>query len=119
MKKIFAVWFLGIALSLGLVGCSFTEQKSLSNVGIPSHVKYIGFNNGGTFIAEATDAEVEILVQSNKTILSVTENTNKIQFYVYKITGNVKVKDIYGEIRELKEIEIIDSEALAITIKEY
>lgn len=56
MKKLFTILILVAAI--GLTGCSITENKTLDGVGIPSHVKYIAFNNGGTTIVEAEDADI-------------------------------------------------------------
>ena len=104
MKKL----FLMITLSLMLVvsAFEFTEGKKLKDVGIPYHVSHIEFWNGGTKIATFDNAIVEIIIESDKTILSLTSNENKIQFYTYKITCNGKV------------VKIIDSEALAIIFTE-
>lgn len=51
MKKIFAI--LGLCFVFTITSCSFTEEKALKGIGIPSHVSYIAFNNGGTTIIEA------------------------------------------------------------------
>lgn len=114
MKKTLEIFILAIALCF--IGCSFTESKKLDGVGIPSHVSYIAFNNGGTTVIEAEDAEVSVLVQSNKTIISWTKNSNKIQFYVYRVKGKIRMLRQDGTIKttENGEIEIVDSEALSI-----
>lgn len=85
---------------------AYTEGKEVKNVGIPNHVSHIEFWNGGTKIYEADNATVVILVQTNESILTLTAQGNKIQFYVYKITSD---KGIY---------KIVDSEALAILYTE-
>lgn len=115
MKKIFAI--LGLCFVFALTSCSFTENKTLEEIGIPSHVKYIAFNNGGTTVIEAEDADISIRVQSNKTMVSFSKDANRIQFYVYKIHGKIRMLKQDGTIvsAENKEIEIIGSEAMIIT----
>ena len=76
MKKTLGIFILAMALSF--VGCSVTQRKNLNGVGLPSHVSYIAFNNGGTTIIEAEDAEVTILVQSNSNW--ILKDSNGIQF---------------------------------------
>lgn len=114
MKKIFAI--LGLCFVFALTSCSFTENKSLEGIGIPSHVSYIAFNNGGVTTVEAENADIKILVQSNKTMISFSKDANRIQFYVYKVHGNIRMLKQDGTIVETKdgEIEIIDSEATEI-----
>lgn len=113
MKKIFAI--LGLCFVFALTSCSFTENKTLEGIGIPSHVKYIAFNNGGTTVIEAEDADISIRVQSNKTMVSFSKDANRIQFYVYKLSGDIKMLKQDGTIVKVKNIEIIDSEATSIT----
>ena len=114
MKKLFTILILVAAI--GLTSCSFTENKSLTGVGIPSNVKYIAFNNGGTTVIEAENAEISVLVQSNKTMISFSKDANRIQFYRYRVKGNIRMLRQDGTIVETKdgEIEIIDSEAMGI-----
>lgn len=116
MKKIFAILSLSLCFVFAFTSCSFTENKTLENVGIPSHVHYIAFNNGGTTVIEAEDADVSILVQSNKTMISFSKDANRIQFYVYKVSGKLRMLKQNGTIVETDhgEIEIIDSEATEI-----
>lgn len=113
MKRIFAI--LGLCFIFALTSCSFTEEKALKGIGIPSHVNYIAFNNGGTNIIEAENVDIEILVQSNKTMVSFSRDANRIQFYVYKLSGDIKMLKRDGTIVKVKNIEIIDSEATSIT----
>lgn len=117
MKKTLGILLLTMALCF--VGCSFTsftESKKLNGVGIPSYVSYIAFNNGGTTVIEAEDAELSILVQSNKSLISVMKDSNRIQFYVYRIKGKIRLLRQDGSIKttENGEIEIVDSESLSI-----
>lgn len=114
MKKLFTILILVAAI--GLTSCSITENKTLEGIGIPSHVSYIAFNNGGTTVIEAEDADISIRVQSNKTMVSFSKDANRIQFYVYKVKGNIRMLRQDGTIvsAENKEIEIIDSEATEI-----
>ncbi len=114
MKKIFAI--LSLCFVFALTSCSFTENKTLENVGIPSHVSYIAFNNGGTTVIEAENADISILVQSNKTMISFSKDANRIQFYVYKVSGKLRMLKQDGTIEETEygEVEIIDSEATEI-----
>lgn len=114
MKKLFTILILVAAV--GLTSCSITENKTLDGVGIPSHVKYIAFNNGGTTIIEAEDADISLRVLSNKTMISFSKDANRIQFYVYKVKGNIRMLRQDGTIvkSDNKEIEIIDSEAMGI-----
>lgn len=99
-------------LVLVLFGCllssvfAYTEGKKIKDVGIPSHVSYIEFWNGGTKIASMYNAYVEILVQTNQSFLTLTDNNNSVQFYIYKVTS------------EGKTVKIIDSECLAILFTE-
>lgn len=104
MKKLFLTVILSLTLIISVF--AFTEGKKLKDVGIPYHVSHIEFWNGGSKIAAFDNATVEIIIESDKTILSLTSNENKIQFYTYKITCNGKV------------VKIIDSEALAILFTE-
>ena len=104
MKRFFLLIALSVMLTVSVF--AFTEGKTLKDVGIPYHVSYIEFWNGGTLIASYKNATVEIIVQSDKTLLSWTDNDNQIQFYIYKITCNGVVE------------KIIDSEALAIKYRE-
>ena len=112
MKKILGILLLTMALCF--VGCSFTENRNLDGVGIPSHVSYIAFNNGGTTVIEAEDAEVSILVQQNRNL--IFKDPNKIQFCVYRIKGNIRMLRQDGSINTTKNgvIEIVDSESLSI-----
>lgn len=112
MKKTLGILILAMALCFG--GCSFTVSKNLDGVGIPSHVSYIAFNNGGTTTVEAEDAEVSTLVQSNKNW--ILKDPNKIQFYVYRVKGNIRMLRQDGTTRTTENgvIEIVDSEALSI-----
>jgi hypothetical protein len=116
MKKIFTILILTVVITLTSCNLNFTETKNLEGVGIPHHVQYIAFNNGGTNIVEAEDADITICVQSNKTIVSFSKNVNRIQFYVYKVKGHIRMLKQNGTIVESdnSEIEIIDSEALEI-----
>ena len=97
-----------LVLFVTLIGSVFayTEGKEIKNVGIPYHVSHIEFWNGGSKIYEANNADVVILVQTNESILTLTSQGNKIQFYVYKITSS---KGTY---------KIVDSESLAILYTE-
>lgn len=114
MKKIFTILILVAAI--GLTSCSITENKTLEGIGIPSHVSYIAFNNGGTTVIEAEDADISLRVLSNKTMISFSKDANRIQFYVYKVKGNIRMPRQDGTIvkSDNKEIEIIDSEAMGI-----
>ena len=95
-----------------LFGCllssvfSYTEGKKIKDVGIPYHVSHIEFWNGGTNIASMDNAFVEILVQTNQSFITLTDNNNAIQFYIYKVTCNGKT------------VKIVDSESLAILFTE-
>ena len=95
-----------------LFGCllssafSYTEGKKIKNVGIPHHVSYIEFWNGGAKIASMNNAFVEILIMTNQSFLKLTNNNNAVQFYVYKVTCNGKT------------VNIVDSESLAILFTE-
>src|SRR5574344_1345324 len=111
MKRIFTI--LGLCFAFALTSCSFTENKTLEGIGVPSHVSYIAFNNGGTTVIEAEDADISIRVQSNKTMVSFSKDANRIQFYVYKVKGNIRMLRQDGTIvkSDNKEVEIIDSEA--------
>lgn len=115
MKRIFTI--LGLCFAFALTSCSFTENKTLEGIGIPSHVSYIAFNNGGTTVIEAEDADISIRVQSNKTMVSFSKDANRIKFYVYKVKGNIRMLRQDGTIvkSDNKEVEIIDSEATSIT----
>lgn len=55
-------------------------------------------------------------VLSNKTMISFSKDANRIQFYVYKVKGNIRMLRQDGTIvkSDNKEIEIIDSEAMGI-----
>lgn len=112
MKKPLGVLIL--AMVFCFAGYSFTQSKNLNGVGIPSHVSYIAFNNGGTTIIEAENAEVSILVQQDRNL--ILKDQNKIQFYVYRIKGKIRMLRQDGTIKttENGEIEIVDSEALSI-----
>ena len=85
---------------------AYTEGKKIKDVGIPYHVSHIEFWNGGTKIASMDDAFVEILVQTNQSFITLTDNNNTIQFYIYKVTYNGKT------------VKIVDSESLAILFTE-
>lgn len=85
---------------------AYTEGKKIKDVGIPYHVSHIEFWNGGTKIASMDDAFVEILVQTNQSFITLTDNNNAIQFYIYKVTCNGKT------------VKIVDSESLAILFTE-
>lgn len=85
---------------------AYTEGKKIKDVGIPYHVSHIEFWNGGTKIASMDDAFVEILVQTNQSFITLTNNNNVIQFYIYKVTYNGKT------------VKIVDSESLAILFTE-
>lgn len=99
-------------LVLVLFGCfmssvfAYTEGKRIKDVGIPYHVSHIEFWNGGTKIASMDNAYVEILVQTNQSFITLTDNNNAIQFYIYKVTCNGKT------------VKIVDSESLAILFTE-
>jgi hypothetical protein len=112
MKKTLGILILTMVLCFA--GCSSTESKKLNGVGIPSHVSYIAFNNGGTTMLEAENAEVSILVQQDRNL--ILKDPNKIQFYVYRVKGKIRMLRQDGSIRttENGEIEIVDSEALSI-----
>ncbi len=114
MKKILAGLVLGTALIL--TGCSFTENKVIQGVGIPSHVSYIAFNNGGVTTVEAMNADVTTTVQTNENIISLVKDKNRIQFYKYKVTGEIHLLKQDGSIVTTPngEIEIIDSGATEI-----
>lgn len=64
---------------------------------------------------EAENVDIEILVQSNKTMVSFSRDANRIQFYVYKLSGDIKMLKQDRTIVKVKNIEIIDSEATSIT----
>ena len=85
---------------------AYTEGKKIKDVGIPYHVSHIEFWNGGTKIASMDNAYVEILVQTNQSFITLTDNNNAIQFYIYKVTCNGKT------------VKIVDSESLAILFTE-
>lgn len=112
MKKTLGILLLTMALCF--VGCSFTESRNLDGVGIPSHVSFIAFNNGGTTTVEAEDAEVSIFVQQNRNL--IFKDPNKIQFYVYRVKGKIRMLRQDGTIvtTENGVIEIVDSDALSI-----
>ena len=114
MKKILAGLILGTALIL--TGCSYTETKVIQRVGIPSHVSYIAFNNGGVTTVEAVNADVQTVVQTNESIISLVKDSNRIQFYTYKVSGELHLLKQDGSIVTTPngEIEIIDSEATEI-----
>ena len=100
---------------------AYTERKVISNVGIPRHVSYIQFNNGGNVMVEGTDVDVCIEVHTDESKLSFTNNGNMIQFYVYVVTikkGKLYKGDgLYVPI-ENKTVKIVDSESLSITFIE-
>ena len=114
MKKILAGLVLGTALIL--TGCSYTENKVIQGVGIPSHVSYIAFNNGGVTTIEAINADITTTVQTNESIVSLVKDSNRIQFYKYKVAGEIHMLKQDGSIVTTPngEIEIIDSEATEI-----
>ena len=85
---------------------AYTEGKKIRDVGIPYHVSHIEFWNGGTKIASMDDAFVEILVQTNQSFITLTDNNNVIKFYIYKVTCNGKT------------VKIVDSESLTILFTE-
>lgn len=95
-----------------LFGCllssvfSYTQEKTIKDVGIPHYVSHIEFWNGGTNIASMDNAFVEILIMTDQSLLKLTENYNAIQFYIYKVTYNGKT------------VKIVDSESLAILFTE-
>ena len=100
MKKVFATLFLTAMLVTSVF--AWNEGKTIQDVGIPYRVSHIEFWNGGSCIAKIDNATVEIIVEKNKTLLSLTNDTNEIQFYVYKVTSSGKT------------VYIVDSESLAI-----
>ena len=104
MKKLFFTFILTLTLVVSVY--AFTEGKTLKDVGIPYHVSHIEFWNGGSKIATFDNAIVEIIVQTNNSLVTLTGDKNNIQFYIYKITCNGKI------------VKIIDSEALAILFTE-
>ncbi len=100
MKKLFVTLFLTLTLVTSMF--AWNEGKTIQDVGIPYRVSHIEFWNGGSCIAKADNATVEIIVEKNKTLISWTNDTNEIQFYTYKVTSGGKT------------VYIVDSEALAI-----
>lgn len=113
MKKL----FIAVVLMFTLV-CSafaFTEGKRIKDVGIPSHVEFIQFNNGGKVVCSAEHADVSILVQSNESMLfTLTKDGNKIQFYVYEVQGDIIIYLGNGLTKKVNKIQIVDSESLSI-----
>lgn len=113
MKKL----FIAVVLMFTFV-CSafaFTEGKRIKDVGIPSHVEFIQFNNGGSVVCSAEHADISILVQSNENMLfTLTKDGNKIQFYVYEVQGDITISLGDGRIRKVNKIQIVDSESLSI-----
>jgi hypothetical protein len=111
-----------ILLMVGIIisASAYTAKKTVSNVGIPSHVSYVQFDNGGRVMLEAEDAYISIEVHKDEFLLTFTSNGNPIQFYVYHITGNGKLWNGDGTCTRFtnKTIKIIDSEALSIAFIE-
>lgn len=118
MRKI----FITILLMVGIIisANAYTAKKTVSNVGIPSHVSYIQFDNGGRVMLEAEDAYISIEVHKDESLLTFTSDGNPIQFYVYHITGNGKLYKGDGTYTSFynKTIKTIDSEALSIAFIE-
>lgn len=111
-----------VLLMVGIIvsANAYTAKKTVSNIGIPSHVSYIQFDNGGRVMLEAEDAYVRIEVQKDESLLTFTNDGNPIQFYVYHITGNGRYWNGSGMPIKFtnKTIKIIDSEALSIAFIE-
>jgi len=107
-----------ILLMVGIIisASAYTAKKTVSNVGIPSHVSYVQFDNGGRVMLEAEDAYISIEVHKDESLLTFTSDGNPIQFYVYHITGNGRLWNGSGMPTKFtdKTIKIIDSEALSI-----
>lgn len=118
MRKI----IITILLMVGIVisASAYTAKKKVSNIGIPSHVSYVQFDNGGRVMLEAEDAYISIEVHKDESLLTFTSDGNPIQFYVYHITGNGKLYNGDGTYTRFtdKTIKIIDSEALSIAFIE-
>jgi len=112
MKKLFITMVLMFTLICSAF--AYNEGKRITDVGIPAHVSFIQFNNGGSVICSAEDADVSILIQSNESMLTLTRDGNKIQFYVYEIKGDITL--YLGNsltYKKVKMIRIVDSEALS------
>lgn len=105
MKKIILSLVLLFSITVGAF--AYTEGKTISGVGIPEKLTHIEFWNGGSKIASFDNVKVEIIIQTNESYFSLTKDSNKVQFYVYKIT------DKNGRV-----VKIVDSEALAILYTE-
>lgn len=107
-----------ILLMVGIIVSSsaYTAKKKVSNIGIPSHVSYVQFDNGGKVMLEAEDANIYVEVHKDESLLTFTSDGNPIQFYVYHITGNGKFYKGDGTCIKFtnKTINVIDSEALSI-----
>ena len=112
MKKL----FVAIVLMFTLVCSAFayTEGKRIKDVGIPSYVNFIQFDNGGRITCEAKNAEVSILIQTNESYFSFTKDGNPIQFYIYEIKGDITIYCADGHTEKLNKVKIIDSESLSI-----
>lgn len=119
MKKIFTVLAL-VLVSLAFVGCNYTENKKVQGVGIPEHVEYIVFDNGGRQIVDAVDVNVDLKVETNESLLSLTSKGNQIQFYTYVLTttkspnSTIRIWNADNTITEVDTWNQIDSEALSI-----
>lgn len=118
MKKLFVV--LALIGILTTSAFAWTEGKRVKDIGIPSHVSYIQFDNGGRVVLEAENASVSIFVQTNESLISLTSKGNQVQFYVYEIVGNLTLYKGDGSTKKISggSINIVDSESLAITFIE-
>lgn len=112
MKKILASLILGTALIL--TGCSFTENKNVAGVGIPAHVEFIQFDNGGRVVLEGTNVDVSLKVVTNESLITLTSKRNQVQFYTYVLKGDLRVYRPDGSYNKVDTWSQIDSEALSI-----
>jgi hypothetical protein len=113
MKKIFTVLAL-VALTAMFVGCNYTENKNVAGVGIPEHVQFIQFDNGGRVVLEGQNVDVSLKVVTNESLLSFTSKGNQVQFYTYVLKGDIRVYMADGSYRKVDAWDQIDSESLSI-----
>lgn len=113
MKKIFTVLAL-VALTAMFVGCNYTENKDVAGIGIPEHVQFIQFDNGGRVVLEGQNVDVSLKVTTNESLISLTSKGNQVQFYTYVLKGNIRVYLADGSYKVVDTYEQVDSEALSI-----
>lgn len=101
MRKFWITFFALVVLTF--TGCSYTSTTNSTGTGIPDHVSYIEFYNGGLCIGSYNDANVEIIIQTRNKFIKVSEGDGKTTFITYKIT-------VAGQVPTY----IIDSESLCI-----